>query len=160
MSWKSLVDTFLAGKKREKEIEVENQSEYEEWVSELYSEIEVFVNRVNDLDLEESEDRHKLFSLIGRFSDRFYELRERSEASDAPTEALIKLEELIERMNNASAPAAATVAYLGDDPFKKARRERKREEREKKQIKRVRKERDEIADYIQRVMDSFERDTS
>jgi len=85
MSWKSLVDTFLAGKKREKEIEVENQSEYEEWVSELYSEIEVFVNRVNDLELEESEDRHKLFSLIGRFSDRFYELRERSEASDAPT---------------------------------------------------------------------------
>lgn len=67
--------------KKEKEIEVENQSEYEQWVSELYSEIEVFVKRVNALDLGESGDREKFYEFIKRFSDRLGDLRERSEAS-------------------------------------------------------------------------------
>lgn len=153
MAWNSLVDTLLAGPKREREIKVEAQSEYEQWVSELYSELQVFVKRVNDLDLEEASDRDKLFSLIEQFAARFEDLRNRREAASAPADALITLEELIERMDNTATPIAATVAYLGDDPFEKARREKKEEEREKKEIERVRNERDEIAEYIRRVVD-------
>lgn len=154
------MDTFLAGKKREKEIVVESQSDYAEWVDEVYTEIKVFVRRVNGLDLKESDDRHKLFSLTSKFAVRFRELRERSEASDAATDALIKLEELVERMDNASAPAAVTVATLSNDPFKKARMEKKREKREKKQIKRVHQEREEIAGKIQEVTAALEGEDS
>ena len=121
MPWSSIADKLLAGSKRKEEIEVENQSDYDLWVSEVYSEIEVFVKRVNNLDLEDAEDREKLFSITSRFADRLSDLRERSEASAAPAGALIKLEELIERMNSASAPAVVSIAYLGDDPLKKAR---------------------------------------
>lgn len=148
MPWNALADRILAGSNRRKEIEVENRSEYEEWVSEVYSEIEVFVKRVNALDLEDAEDRGKFYDFAGRLSDRLSDLRERSESSGAPAEALIQLEELIEQINESSSKVAVSVAYIGDDPFEKARRERKREKREKEKIERARKKRDEIAGKI------------
>ena len=156
MSWKSLVDTFLAGKKREKEIEVENQSDYDKWLSELYSEIEVFVKRVNNLDLEESEERGKFYDFIGKFSTRLQDLRERSESSGAPATALIEMDELVETLEDTSAPISVAVASLDNDPFKKARRERRRKKREQNKIERARERRDEIANQIQEVTSALE----
>lgn len=156
MPWNALADRILAGSNRKKEIEIENQSEYDQWVSEVYSEIEVFVKRVNALDLEESEDRSKFYDFAGRLSDRLRELRERSESSGAPAEALIQLEELIEQINESSSEIAVSVAYIGDDPFEKARREKKRKESERERTERAREKRDEIAGKIREFNDALE----
>lgn len=137
---------------------MENQSDYDRWLSELYSEIEVFVKRVNALDVEEAEQRDKFYKFVGRLSDRLEDLRERSEASGAPAEALIRLEELIEDLTESSSKAHVSVAYTGDDPFEKARREKKREEREQEKIERLREKRDEIADQIQKVTSALKED--
>lgn len=158
MAWSSLVDTVLAGTKRQQEIEVENQSEYDQWRSELYSEIEVFVKRVNSLDLEESEDRSQMYEFIEKFSNRVQDLRERSEASSAPTEALIELDSLIEELNDTSAPIAVATVSLSRDPIKKARNRRRREEREQNRIEHAREHRDEVADKIQEVNSAFDED--
>lgn len=158
MPWNALADRILVGSSRRKEIKVENQSEYDQWVSELYSEIEVFVKRVNALDLEESEDRSKFYAFAGRFSNRLQELRERSETAEAPAETLIQLEELIEQINESSSKVAVSVAYLGDDPFEKARREMKRKKREQERAVRAREKRDEIAGKIGEFNDAFEGD--
>ena len=160
MPWNALANRILAGSKRKKEIKVENQSDYDQWLSELYSEIEVFVKRVNALKLDESEQRDKFYEFVSRFSDRLKDLRERSEASGAPADALIRLEELIEVMNESSSKVHVSVAYIGDDPFEKARREKKREEREQEKIERMREKRDEIADQIEEVTEVFEEDDS
>ena len=159
MPWKSLVDTFLAGKKREKEIEVESQSDYDEWLSELYSEIEVFVKRVNSLDLEETEQRTKLYEFIDKFSERLQDLREQSESSGAPATALIELDKLVEILEDTSAPIPVATVTLHDDPFKKAKQKQRREEREKEDIERARGERDTIANQIQDLTLALERDS-
>lgn len=151
MPWNALANRILSGSKRQKEIEVENQSDYDRWLSELYSEIEVFVKRVNALDLEEAEQRDKFYEFVGRFSDRLRDLRERREASGAPAEALIRLEELIEELTESSSKVHVSVAYIGDDPFEKAKRETKRKEREQEKIVQLREKRDEIAEQIQKV---------
>lgn len=136
---------------------MENQSDYDRWLSELHSEIEVFVKRVNALNLEESSDRSKFYKFVGRFSDRLKDLRERSEASGGPAEALIRLEQLIEVMTESSSSKIhVSVAYIGDDPFEKAKREKKSEKRRQEQIEQLREKREEIADQIQDVMDAFE----
>ena len=158
MPWNALADRILAGSTRKKEIEVENQSEYDEWVSELRSEIEVFVKRVNALDLEEAGDRDKFYEFVKRFSDRLRDLRERSEASGASAEALIRLEELIEELNESSSTVHVSVAYIGDDPFEKARREQKRKKREQEKIESLREKRDEIAGKIQELTSAFDED--
>jgi len=158
MPWNALADRILTGSKRKKEIEVENQSEYDKWVSELYSEIEVFVKRVNALDFEEAGDRDKFYDFVGRFSDRLQDLRERSEASGASAEALILLEELVEVMNESSSTVHVSVAYIGDDPFEKRKRERKREERKQEKIEALRGKRDEIAGQIQELTSAFDED--
>lgn len=137
---------------------MENQSDYSQWLSELYSEIEVFVKRVNALDLEETEQRDKFYEFVGRLSDRLEDLRERSEASGAPAEALIRLEELIEVLTESSSKVHVSVAYIGEDPLEKARREKKREEREQEKIEQLREKRDEIADQIQEVTSALEED--
>ncbi|AAV44717.1 unknown (plasmid) [Haloarcula marismortui ATCC 43049] len=160
MPWNALADRILTGSKRKKELEVENQSEYDQWVSELYSEIEVFVKRVNNLNLSEAEGRDQFYNFAGRLSDRLLELRERSESSAAPAEALIQLEELIEKINESSSKIHVSVAYIGEDPFEKARREKKREEREREKSKKAREKRDAIADKIQQLTAAFEEDTS
>jgi hypothetical protein len=158
MPWNALANRILADSKRRKEIEVENQSDYDQWVSELYSEIKVFVKRVNALDLEESSDRSKFYEFAGRLSDRLQDLRERSESSGAPAEALIRLEELIEQINNTSSQVHVSVAYIGDDPFERARREKKKKRREQEKIERAREKRDEIGDNIQQLTAAFEED--
>lgn len=158
MPWNALVNRILAGSKRKKEIKVENHSDYSQWLSELYSEIEVFVKRVNALDLEETEQRDKFYEFVGRLSNRLEDLRERSEASGAPAETLIRLEELIEELNESSSKVHVSVAYIGDDPFEKARREKKREERKQEKIEQLREKRDEIADQIQEVTSALEED--
>jgi DNA repair exonuclease SbcCD ATPase subunit len=161
MAWNALVERILAGSKREKEIEVENQSDYDRWLSELHSEIAVFVERVNALDLEEAEHRKKFYEFISRFSDRLKDLRERSEASAAPTEDLIRLEELIEVMNKSSSSKAhVSVSYLGDSPFEKAKHEEKKEKRRQERIAQLREKRDEIGDQIQEVSEAFEEEDS
>jgi hypothetical protein len=149
MPWNALANRILAGSNRKKEIEVENQSEYDQWVSELHSEIAVFVKRVNSLDLTASEGRSKFYEFAGRLSDRLNDLRERSESSGAPAEALIKLEELIEQINDTSSQIHVSVAYIGNDPFEKARREKKRKKREQEKIERAREKRNEIAESIE-----------
>ena len=159
MPWNALANRILAGSKRKKEIEVENQSDYDQWVSELYSEIEVFVKRVNTLNLEEASDREKFYEFVKRFSDRLQDLRERSEASGAPAEALIELEKLVEVMNESSSSKVhVSVAYIGDDPFKKAKREKKREERKQERIEQLREKRDKIAGQIQELTSAFDED--
>lgn len=151
-----MANRILAGSKRKKEIEVENQSDYGRWLSELYSEIEVFVKRVNALDLEETEQRDKFYDFVGRLSDRLEDLRERSAASGAPAEALIQLEELIEELTESSSKVHVSVAYIGDDPFEKAKRNKKREELEQEKIEQLREKRDEIADQIQEVTSALD----
>jgi len=149
MPWESLASTFLAGKKRKEEIEAENQSEYDQWVSSIYSEIRVFVKRVNGLDLEEASDRDELYELINQFADRFSDLRERSESAGAPVDALIKMDEMIDRMKDSSSPIAVGMASWSRDPMKKARHEKRREKDRAKRVKRVRDERNEIAEKIE-----------
>lgn len=156
MPWNALADRILTGSKRKKELEVENQSEYDQWVSELYSEIEVFVKRVNNLDLSEAEGRDQFYNFAESLCDRLRELRERSESSDAPAEALIQLEELIEKINETSSKIHVSVAYIGNDPFEKARREKKKKEREREKTERAREKRDAIADKIQELTAAFE----
>lgn len=156
MPWNALADRILTGSKRKKELEVENQSEYNQWISELHSEIEVFVRRVNHLDLAEAEARGQFYKFVGRVSDRLLELRERSESSAAPAEALIQLEELIEETNQTSSQVHVSVAYIGDDPFEKAKREKKRNDREREKTERAREKRDAIADKIQELTATFE----
>ena len=158
MPWNALANRILTGSIRKKEIEVENQSKYDQWVSELYSEIEVFVKRVNNLDLSEVGDRDKFYEFASRLSDRLQDLRERSESSGAPADALIKLEELIEQINDSSSKIHVSVAYIGNDPFERARREKKRKKREQENIERARGKRDEIAESIQRLTAALEGD--
>jgi len=155
-----LADRVLADSNRKREIEIENRSEYDQWVSELYSEMEVFVKRVNGLDLSEAGGRDQFYNFAGRLSDRLLELRERSESSAAPAEALIQLEELIEKINESSSQIHVSVAYIGEDPFEKARREKKRKEREREKTEKAREKRDAIADKIQQLTAAFEGDTS
>jgi len=156
MPWNALADRILTRSKRKKELEVENQSEYDQWISELHSEIEVFVKRVNNLDLSETEGRDQFYNFAGRLSDRLLELRERSESSAAPAEALIQLEELIEKINETSSQIHVSVSYIGDDPIEKAKREKKRKEREREKTERAREKRDAIADKIQELTAAFE----
>lgn len=156
MPWNALADRILTGSKRKKELEVENQSEYDQWVSELYSEIEVFVKRVNNLDLSEAEGRDRFYNFAERLSDRLLEVRERSESSAAPAEALIQLEELIEKTNKTSSQVHVSVSYIGNDPFEKAKREKKRKEREREKTEKARMKRDAIADKIQELNAAFE----
>lgn len=156
MPWNALADRILAGGKREEELNVEKQSEYDQWVSELHSEVEVFVKRVNGLDLSNSESRSQFYDFTERFSDRLVDLRERSESSGAPAEALIRMDELIEEINETSSQIAVAVAYIGDDPVEKARREKRREEREQKRAKRSREQRDSIAGKIEELMQALE----
>jgi len=160
MAWNDLADRVLADSNRKREIEIENRSEYDQWVSELYSEMEVFVKRVNGLDLSEAGGRDQFYNFAGRLSDRLLELRERSESSAAPAEALIQLEELIEKINESSSQIHVSVAYIGEDPFEKARREKKRKEREREKTEKAREKRDAIADKIQQLTAAFEGDTS
>jgi len=160
MPWNALADRILTGSKRKKELEVENQSGYDQWVSELYSEIEVFVKRVNNLNLSEAEGRDQFYNFAGKLSDRLLELRERSESSAAPAEALIQLEELIEKINESSSEVHVSVAYIGENSFEKARREKKRKEREREKTEKAREKRDTIADKIQQLTAAFEEDTS
>jgi len=160
MPWNALADRILTGSKRKKELEVENQSGYDQWVSELYSEIEVFVKRVNNLNLSEAEGRDQFYNFAGKLSDRLLELRERSESSAAPAEALIQLEELIEKINESSSEVHVSVAYIGENSFEKARREKKRKEREREKTKKAREKRDAIADKIQQLTAAFEEDNS
>jgi len=156
MPWNALADRILTGGKRKKELEVENQSEYAQWVSELYSEIEVFVKRVNALDLSEVEGREQFYEFGERFSERLQELRNRSQSSAVPTEVLIQLEELIEQIDETSPGAAASVVYMGDDPLKKAKMEQERKERREERTEEVRKERDMIANEIQELTAAFD----
>lgn len=116
----------------------------------------MFVKRVNNLDLIEAEDRDQFYNFAGRLSDRLLELRERNESSDAPAEALIQLEELIEKNNETSSQIHVSVAYIGNDSFEKARREKKRKEREREKTERAREKRDAIADKIQKLTAVFE----
>jgi hypothetical protein len=96
------------------------------------------VKRINSLDLEESEDRSKMYDFIEKFSNRVQNLRERSEASSAPTEALIELDSLVEALEDTSAPIAVATVTLSKDPAKKARQRKWREEREQNRIEHAR----------------------
>ena len=160
MPWNTLAGRILTGSNGKNELEVENRSEYDQWVSELYSEIEVFVKRVNGLDLSEAKGRDQFYNFAGRLSDRLLELRERSESSAAPAEALIQVEELIEKINESSSKIHVSVAYIGEDPFEKARREMKRKKREREKTEKAREKRDAIADKIQQLTAAFEADNS
>lgn len=152
----SLADRMFAGSKRRKEIDAEIESEYDQWASELRSEILVFVKRVKALDLEESNDRHRFYEFVKRFSERLRDLRERSEASNASAEALIRLEELIEELNESSSKVHVSVALFGGDPFKKARWEKRKKERYRERIEQARKKMDNIADQIQELISAFD----
>lgn len=160
MPWDALANRILTEGNRKKELEVEKQSEYAQWVSEIYSEIEVFVKRVNNLGLSNSEDRDQFYDFAERLSDRLSELRDRSESSTAPAEVLIQLEELIEKVDENSSQAVVSVAYLGNDPVKKARHEKKMKKRERERAEKAREQRDLIADEIQELNDVFEEASS
>jgi uncharacterized FlaG/YvyC family protein len=56
---------------------------------------------------------------------------------------------LIEQINNTSSQIHVSVAYIGNDPFEKARREKKRKKREQEKIERAREKRNEIAESIE-----------
>jgi len=164
MSWGAIVNQILAGSKRRRELAVESQSEYEQWISEIDSEIEVFVKRVNGLDLSESEDRDQFYDITEGLSDDLQELRERSESAAAPAELLIQLEELIEKTSETPTHIGATVAHLGNNPAEKARREiqeqKKHEKKEEKRTDEAREKRDAIAEEIQALTAAFEEDAS
>jgi hypothetical protein len=156
MVWDALAERILAGSTRKQEIDVEKQSEYEQWRSELDSKIKVFVKRVDGLDLEESEDRAQLYDLIDTLSSRVQTLTERSETSSAPTEVLIELDKLVELLEDTSAPIRVGTVSLRNDPFKQARQKKQREEREQERIEKAHEQLDEIADQIQEVFQGFD----
>ncbi len=110
--------------------------------------------------MSEAEGRDQFYNFAGRLSDHLLELRERSESSTAPTEALIQLEELIEKINETSSQIHVSVAYIGNNPFEKAKREKKRQEGEREKTERAREKRDAIADMIQELTAAFEESPS
>lgn len=151
MAWRSLLNTVLAGTKREQEIAVENRSGYDQWLDELYSEIEVFVKRVNGLNLEEAEDRDQFYEFIDKFSSRMEQLRARSETSHSPAEVLIGLEELIELLQNTSAPVAVYSLNVNESAWEKKQRQQREKKRERDRIERVRSDRENVANQVENL---------
>ena len=155
MAWRSLLNTVLAGTKREQEIAVENRSNYDQWLDELYSEIEVFVKRVNALNLEETEDRDQFYEFIDKFSSRMEQLRARSETSHSPAEVLIDLEELIELLQNISAPVALYSLNVNESAWEKKQRQQREKERERDRIERVRSDRENVANQVESLNEAL-----
>lgn len=156
MPWNALADNILSESRRRQELEVEEQSEYQRWRNELYTETRVFVKRVNDLDLSNSEERTRFYELRKDFAESIEQLRSRSETSKAPVEALIEIEELNELLLDTTSRISATVAYLGNDPFKKMKREKEEKEREQRRTDEAVEDKNEIAKKIQSLNSCFD----
>lgn len=156
MPWNAITDAVLSGSKRQQEIEVEERSEYQNWRNELGSEIQVFVKRTNRLDINDSDDQYKFYDLTDKFAERIDDLRERSEASKAPTEALIELEELVEFLEDPSAPLAAAVVTFDPSPYEKIRKQKEAERRNQERVEKVQSDLDQVAEKIQAVNQGFE----
>jgi chromosome segregation ATPase len=158
MPLKSVVDTVLAPLRRKAELYAEEKSEYSTWISELKSETEVFLERVEHLDFDEAEDRDKLYEMVDQFQERIKAIREKPMASKAPNEVLLKLDELHETLDESSAPIPATLAYVGKsrNPFEAARRRKREEERQQRRIDRVSSDLEEIEVKIREVTSAFD----
>lgn len=156
MPWNALVDNILTENRRRQELEVEKQSEYQRWMNELHTEIRVFVKRVNDLDLSNPEERTRFYQFRKNFAESIEELRNRSETAKAPVEALIEMEELNELLLDTTSRISATVAYLGNDPFKKMKRKKKEKEREQRRTDEAEEDKNEIAEQIESLSSCFE----
>lgn len=158
MLWDQIADTLLSGKKRKEEIEVETESGYSQWRSELYAEIKVMVKRMNDLNLSDDGERRQFYSLTGKYAPRFQELRNRSEASNAPVQALIEIDELVETLNGISPPTSVTLSYLNPSPAQKQQQERRRKERKQRKKEQTQEYMDQIAEKLSEVNNSFDND--
>jgi len=139
-------------------MDAEYESDYKQWRAELYSEIAVFIKRINSLDLEDSADRKQMYSFIEEYSNRFQELRYKSEASSASTESLIELEKLIELLNSISELTVVSIINLDPTPAERRRQEKRRREKKEEQIEEARDQLEEIEDKIQDLDDTFEED--
>lgn len=158
MPWNAIANALLSDRKREQELGVEIQSEYENWRREVYTELEIFVKRVNDLNLEESEERTMFYDLTDKFSPRFEDLRTRSEASNTPVDALIEIEKLVELLEDISPPLVVTTSTLNPTPVEKKRQEKRRKERHQRHIEKVETEMDKIAEQIKTVNNNFDQE--
>ncbi|WP_152424958.1 hypothetical protein [Natronococcus jeotgali] len=159
MALESLIDTALAGFKRSRELEAENRSEYKQWHSELESELEVFLYRAKEMNLEESSDRHEFYDYIEKFENRLRSLRSRSEASEAPTQALVEIENLVDLAENTDRPVYAVSVNFKETPLERQRREKKEEERNQRLKKRIEGEVTEFVQQIELVRNAFEGDS-
>lgn len=156
MPWNALANNILTENRRRQELEVEKQSEYQQWRNELGSEIHVFVKRTNRLDVDDSDDRYQFYELTDKFAPRFQELRNRSEASNAPPEALIEIEELVELLDDTLPPASIGIVSLDPSPAERRRQKQRRKERKQRRKKKVQNEMDEIAEKIRSLNTCFE----
>lgn len=157
MALESIIDTALAGFKRSKELEAETKSQYHQWHSEVESELEVFLHRAKDVDIESSTDRDEFYDYLETFENRVRQLRSRSEASEAPTKALIELEDLADLAEETNRPAYVVTATWGaTTPFEKRKREKREREREQRHQERIEEEIEEFVGQIEDVRDSFD----
>lgn len=155
MPWGTLVDHFLAENRRKREIEVESDARYGEWLEQAESMIQVFVKRVNDLNFDDSADLSRFYELIENLSSRAEDLRESTDASKAPANSLVKLEELVELLNETTQPPASGVVTINETPFERAKRKEREREKEQERIGWAIQDREKIANKIQIFLDSF-----
>lgn len=155
-----LLDPILAPIRRKRELSAEEDSEYSRWLRELETEVKVFVERVDELDFKEAEDRDRFYSLVDQFEDRVKDLRSRSVVSKAPTQAVIELDQLSEVLEDASSGIAVAVAHLDEpsNPFEAAWKKKKERDRSRRRIESVQRDVDEVIAYIERVTGSFDKD--
>lgn len=160
MSLSKLLDPILAPVRRRRELNAEEESEYSRWLRKLETEIEVFVERVDELDFEEAEDRDLFYDRVDQFEERVKDLRSRSVVSKAPNQAVVELDELSEVLEDTSSGIAVAVAHLDEpkNPFEAARRREKEEERRRRRVESVQRDVDEVIAYIERVTGAFDED--
>jgi len=132
----SLVDTVLKGVKRSQELRKERQFEYAQWMDEVESELEVFLNRTKKLNADNRDDREEFYNHANQLKNRLEGLRERSTVAEAPAAAIIELEDLIEILKDTN---RGGVFYTSMNPSEEeiARNEQKSEERASEDVERV-----------------------
>lgn len=155
MALESLVDTVLAEFKRSGEIKTKNTSTYAQWYSEFESEVEVFLHRIRDIDVESSEDRDQFYDYLENFGSRLQELRSRSESSDAPTEALVELEDLADLVEDTTRPAYIVSINLNETPLERQRREQREKKQKQRYEEKAREEIEELVEQIEETRIAF-----
>jgi hypothetical protein len=150
------LNAVLSKKKRQQQLSAENQNEYTRWKSDVYSELEVFIRRVSDIDPSDSDDRTEFYKQTDRLHDRLTALRDQSVSSSAPTSGLIKLEDLVDNLDDLSAAIRPYSYNLNETPAQERRREEMREELEEQDAEQACEEIEALGTQIQSLLSALE----